>query len=75
MERTFAAGIRWRGRILAPYLTLTKSQVIRKGLALGLPLQLTFSCLQPKGRHPCGRCNKCEERRRAFRVVGISNTR
>ena len=55
MERTFAAGIRWRGRILAPYLACTKSQVIRKGLSLGLPLHLTFSCLQPIGRRPCGR--------------------
>jgi 7-cyano-7-deazaguanine synthase len=73
MERTFAAGIRWRGRILAPYLTFTKQQVIRKGRSLGLPLHLTFSCLQPRGRRHCGRCNKCEERRRAFRAAGISD--
>ncbi len=73
MEQTFAAGIRWRGRILTPYRTLTKPQVIRKGLSLGLPLHLTFSCLQPKGRRHCGRCNKCEERRRAFRAVGVIN--
>ncbi|HTP42818.1 MAG TPA: 7-cyano-7-deazaguanine synthase [Nitrospiria bacterium] len=73
MERTFAAGIRWRGRILAPYLTLTKKQVIAKGLSLGLPLHLTFSCLQPKGRRHCGRCNKCEERRRAFKAAGVAN--
>jgi 7-cyano-7-deazaguanine synthase len=71
MERTFAAGIRWRGRILAPYLQLTKPQVIRKGLSLGLPLHLTFSCLQPRGRRHCGRCNKCEERQRAFRDAGV----
>jgi len=71
MERTFAAGIRWRGRILAPYLTFTKQQVIRIGCSLGLPLHLTFSCLQPRGRRHCGRCNKCEERRRAFKNVGI----
>lgn len=71
MERTFAAGIRWRGRILAPYLQFTKKQVIRKGRSLGLPLHLTFSCLQPNGRRHCGRCNKCEERRQAFEAVGI----
>ena len=74
MERTFAAGIRWHGRILAPYRALTKPQVIRKGLSLGLPLHLTFSCLQPRGRHPCGRCNKCEERRRAFRAAGLTDS-
>jgi 7-cyano-7-deazaguanine synthase len=73
MERTFAAGIRWRGRILAPYLTCTKQQVIRKGRSLGLPLHLTFSCLQPKGHRHCGRCNKCEERRRAFTAIGATD--
>jgi 7-cyano-7-deazaguanine synthase len=73
MERMFAAGIRWRGRILTPYRAITKTAVIRKGLSLGLPLHLTFSCLQPNGRRPCGRCNKCEERRRAFRAAGVSD--
>jgi 7-cyano-7-deazaguanine synthase len=75
MERTFAAGILWRGRILAPYLKFTKTQVIRKGHSLGLPLHLTFSCLQPKGHRHCGRCNKCEERRRAFEEIEKQESR
>jgi 7-cyano-7-deazaguanine synthase len=32
---------------------------------------LTFSCLAPQGRRHCGRCNKCAERKRAFRQAGI----
>jgi len=71
MERTFAAGIRWRGRILAPYLKFTKQQVIRKGRSLGLPLHLTFSCLQPQHNHHCGRCNKCAERQHAFKAADV----
>jgi 7-cyano-7-deazaguanine synthase len=73
MERAFALALRWRGKILAPYLSLTKAAVIHKGLALGLPLELTFSCLQPRGRRHCGRCNKCAERQRAFRAAGVAD--
>jgi len=73
MERAFALAFRWRGKILAPYLSLTKPAVIQKGLALGLPLELTFSCLQPRGRRHCGRCNKCAERQRAFRAAGVAD--
>jgi 7-cyano-7-deazaguanine synthase len=36
-----------------------------------LPLELTFSCMRPlDGRH-CGDCNKCAERRKAFRDAGL----
>jgi 7-cyano-7-deazaguanine synthase len=53
--------------LLRPYAELTKADVLRRGSAL--PLWLTFSCLQPRdGRH-CGRCNKCAERRRGFRMA------
>ncbi|MCS6851693.1 MAG: 7-cyano-7-deazaguanine synthase [Gemmataceae bacterium] len=57
-----------RVRVLRPYSGLTKAEVIRR--ADGVPLELTLSCLRPiQGRH-CGRCNKCAERRRAFRAAG-----
>lgn len=56
-------------KVIAPFRSLTKEQVIRRGRQL--PLHLTFSCLAPKrGRH-CGRCNKCAERRRALRQAGV----
>lgn len=50
--------------VIAPLRGLTKAQVLRRGR--GLPLHLTFSCLNPKRNRPCGRCNKCAERRRVF---------
>jgi 7-cyano-7-deazaguanine synthase len=56
--------------ILAPLRRFTKPQLIRAWSHL--PLELTFSCLQPSGFRPCGRCNKCAERRRAFRQAGLS---
>jgi 7-cyano-7-deazaguanine synthase len=51
-------------RIDRPFATLSKAEVMQRGREL--PLELTFSCIQPRGGRHCGRCNKCAERRRAF---------
>jgi len=59
-------------RLSTPLRHLTKAQVIRRGR--DWPLELTFSCLRPgRGWRHCGRCNKCGERRRAFRAAGITD--
>ncbi len=55
--------------IVAPYRRNTKQSVIRRGRRM--PLQLSFSCIDPIGRRHCGMCNKCAERRRAFRDAGV----
>lgn len=55
--------------ILMPLAPFHKAQLIRA--AEGVPLELTFSCLRPRGRRHCGRCNKCAERARAFRQAGV----
>jgi 7-cyano-7-deazaguanine synthase len=58
-------------RVLWPYLHTNKKDVLLRGREL--PLEHTFSCLQPvAGRH-CGACNKCAERRRAFREAGVAD--
>lgn len=51
-------------KVIAPFHRLTKAQVLHRGR--GLPLHLTFSCLNPQRGQPCGHCNKCAERERAF---------
>lgn len=56
---------------LTPFARLSKSQVIRLGRAL--PLELTFSCLNPRGRFHCGQCNKCQERQQAFKTARIKD--
>jgi 7-cyano-7-deazaguanine synthase len=57
--------------VLLPYAGLSKTDVLDRGK--DLPLELTLSCLRPvNGRH-CGRCNKCEERRRAFADAGLTD--
>ncbi|MDE2038594.1 MAG: 7-cyano-7-deazaguanine synthase [Elusimicrobia bacterium] len=62
LERALAAGLKRPVRLRAPYRRMTKAAVARRAGALGLPLELTFSCIDPRGRVPCGRCCKCEER-------------
>lgn len=58
-------------RILTPLRRLSKAQVIRSTSTV--PFHLTFSCLRPRGRRHCGRCNKCAERQRAFRQADIAD--
>jgi len=55
--------------IVRPFSDLHKRDV----MALGhdLPLELTFSCIAPVGGRHCGACNKCAERREAFRIAGM----
>ena len=56
-------------RIVRPYATLDKAEVVRRGA--GLPLEWTFSCIRPiDGRH-CGACNKCAERQKGFREAAL----
>jgi 7-cyano-7-deazaguanine synthase len=52
-------------RLTGTFRELTKRQVM--ALGRDLPLELTFSCIAPAGELHCGRCNKCAERRAAFR--------
>jgi 7-cyano-7-deazaguanine synthase len=58
-------------RLIRPFAALAKAEVLSRGR--GLPLHLTFSCIDPRdGRH-CGRCNKCAERKKGFRDAGMSD--
>jgi 7-cyano-7-deazaguanine synthase len=56
--------------IVTPVIRLKKSEIIRRGLELGAPLQLTWSCYQGKDL-ACGTCDSCLLRLRAFAEVGI----
>jgi 7-cyano-7-deazaguanine synthase len=60
-------------RIDAPYSTSSKADVIRKGIALGVPFQFTLSCMKPAGETHCGTCSKCRERHDAFVEAGVTD--
>ncbi len=59
-------------RIHAPLMSLTKSEIIRKGLELGVDYSLTSSCYDPSpSGEPCGGCDSCVLRQKGFRENGL----
>lgn len=59
-------------RVLAPFLHVTKEEIVRRGAALGVPFAQTWSCYLGGERH-CGRCGTCVERREAFEFAGVAD--
>jgi 7-cyano-7-deazaguanine synthase len=82
MADALSKGLEWRLDIDAPYARVSKADVIHRGVALGLPLELTLSCMNPApaalagrsgpARH-CGLCSKCRERHDAFLQAGLAD--
>jgi len=61
-----------RIEIVTPVIRLKKSQIIRRGLELGAPLHLTWSCYQGE-ELACGACDSCVLRLRAFAEAGVAD--
>ncbi len=59
-------------RIHAPFVKLSKADVVAKGIALEVPYALTWSCYEG-GECPCGVCGTCRDRAEAFRQNGIDD--
>ena len=56
--------------ILAPFLQIDKSEIIRRGHKFGVPYSLTWSCYKG-GKVHCGVCSSCRERKRAFKEANV----
>jgi len=71
MSKAISFALRTEIKVIAPFSRHHKEDLI--GMSGGLPLHLTFSCIDPvRGIH-CGRCNKCAERIKAFRMAGLTD--
>ena len=70
-ERVIEVGTRPETRIeiVTPVIHLRKSEIIKRGLELGAPLELTWSCYRSEDR-ACGNCDSCAIRLRAFDEAG-----
>jgi len=77
MSQALSLGLDHAIEIATPFLAWEKEQVIRRGIELGVPFELTLSCMNPVvttglPQH-CGLCSKCRERRDAFAAAGVSD--
>jgi 7-cyano-7-deazaguanine synthase len=82
ISRAVSLGLAHRLEVEAPYAEVSKADVIRRGAALGVPFELTLSCMNPRmenGGDPsrplvprhCGACSKCRERHDGFVEAGV----
>ena len=72
MDAAVEAGTFARVRVVAPYTNISKTDIARRGRALGIDYAETWSCY--KGGHVhCGTCGTCVERKEALREAGIED--
>ncbi len=59
-------------RLLTPVIGMSKAEIVRTGLRLGVPFEKTWSCYQGNER-ACGRCESCRLRLAGFRGAGVAD--
>lgn len=69
------AGVEGRPiRVRAPIIAMSKAQIVREGLRLGVDFSMTVSCYQADDRgRACGRCDACRIRRDGFAAAGVAD--
>ena len=61
-------------RIRTPLIDLSKAEIVRRGIALGVDFSQTVSCYQADGQgRACGRCDSCRLRHEGFAAAGIAD--
>jgi 7-cyano-7-deazaguanine synthase len=70
MSRALSLGLAFEVEVVAPFVRMHKSEVVALGRRLGVPLELSLSCMRPLDGVHCGACCKCRERHDAFIDAG-----
>jgi 7-cyano-7-deazaguanine synthase len=60
-------------RIRTPLIDMTKSEIVKLGVAVEAPLELTWSCYRGDSDRPCGRCDACGLRAKGFAEAGVAD--
>jgi 7-cyano-7-deazaguanine synthase len=71
MAEALSLGLEHTVVIVRPFEAMHKEDVIQLGASLGVPFDLTLSCMNPKDGVHCNACSKCRERQQAFTAAGI----
>ena len=72
MSNAMQAGTYEHVEVFAPYTNISKTDIARRGAALGIDYRETYSCYKG-GEHHCGTCGTCTERRKALLEAGIDD--
>lgn len=70
MNQALITGSGEQIKLIAPFIDLSKADIVRMGLSLKVPYELTWSCYEG-GEKPCGTCATCLDRAGAFAANGI----
>lgn len=72
LGKAFGLGTEQRVKAVAPFVRLSKSDIVKRGLELGAPYHLSWSCYKG-GSKACGVCGTCRERLKAFADAGTKD--
>lgn len=73
MDQAVHLGTGGKVRLETPFGQMTKADIVKLGLELGVPYHLTYSCYAGS-QPPCGQCGTCIDRRKAFEANGVFET-
>ncbi len=72
MSQAMQNGTYAKVELLAPFVDIDKTAILKKGIQLGLDYSLTWSCYKGNDLH-CGKCGTCVERKEAFELAGVAD--
>ena len=72
MNKAIYEGSGHQLKLEAPFATFTKKDIVRMGIELKVPYELTWSCYEGNDK-PCGKCGTCIDRQAAFEANGITD--
>ena len=68
-----AEGTKSKVEVHAPLVRMSKADIVRMGVELGVDCESTHSCYDPVGEAACGRCDSCRLRKKGFREAGFAD--
>ena len=72
LDEAISIGTYGKIHIVVPFVDQTKADVVKAGLELDTPYELTWSCYEG-GERPCGQCATCLDRAKAFKLNGVAD--
>lgn len=72
VDRSLSYSTMKKPTVYTPVIGMTKTEIVKEGVRIGAPLDLSWSCYH-SGSKPCGKCESCMRRARAFKSAGVKD--